>query len=125
MVLSAASGNRALLLTDSSAIYAHNFNTLFYHDVNEPEQFGFAKNQVTPFVLPDSDGVKLYAWHILPFDIYTTNQEQIRAEQRPPSPLSVADFETTSAWEYLRESNARVVVSCKCARSDPSTPHVR
>ncbi|GAB7353716.1 hypothetical protein MBLNU459_g4116t1 [Dothideomycetes sp. NU459] len=40
----------------------------FYHNVNQPEQFGFAKSQVTPFNISTPDSEVLYAWHILPLN---------------------------------------------------------
>ncbi|KAG9241918.1 Alpha/Beta hydrolase protein [Calycina marina] len=39
-------------------------------DLNNPEQFGFARNQVTPFNFTTPDNETLYAWHIMPLGLY-------------------------------------------------------
>ncbi|KAF2867534.1 Alpha/Beta hydrolase protein [Massariosphaeria phaeospora] len=49
-------------------------------DVNAPEQWGFLRNQVTPFQLNTSDGEILHAWHILPLDTYRQHQSALREE---------------------------------------------
>ena len=100
---------------NESALYAHKFNTLFWHDINDPEEFGFGRNQVTPFNIPTPDGETLYAWHILPLDVYTRNEESLRSEKRSHGPVD--DPTDTSALHHLTSSDARVVVSCK----SPST----
>lgn len=49
------------------AIYLHKATPLtWFHDLNVPEQFGFAHHQVTPFFIPTPDGERLHAWHVLP-----------------------------------------------------------
>ncbi|OQO12744.1 hypothetical protein B0A48_02208 [Cryoendolithus antarcticus] len=65
------------------ALYAHKFNTAFWHDLNDAEQFGFAKNQVTPFNIATPDGQMLYAWHVLPIDAYARNEKTLRELHRP------------------------------------------
>ncbi|KAK0249043.1 hypothetical protein LTS16_023050 [Friedmanniomyces endolithicus] len=106
-----------LLLTPSVqrfAIYAHRINTLFLgDDLNVSEAFGFAKHQVTPFNLQTPDGETLYAWHVLPLDIYTRHEKALREESRPYGPVD--DFTKTSAFARLTgndPSPARVVVTC-------------
>ena len=99
------------LLTYSSALYAHKFNTLFYHDINNAEVFGFAKGQVTPFNIGTPDGETLYAWHILPLDVYARNEKALGNGSRPSGP--VESFQNTTAFKLLSTSaEARVVVSC-------------
>jgi hypothetical protein len=99
------------LLTSGSALYAHKFNTLFYHNINNAEQFGFAKGQVTPFNIRTPDGETLYAWHILPLDVYARNEKALRDDPRRSGP--VEHFESTTAFKLLSSSaDARVVVSC-------------
>ncbi|KAK3937200.1 Alpha/Beta hydrolase protein [Diplogelasinospora grovesii] len=61
-------------------LYAHKFNTLFWHDLNRPEYWGFAKNQVTPFTLTTADGQSLYAWHILPLQVYAQHESELAAQ---------------------------------------------
>lgn len=96
-----------------SALYAHKFNTLFYHNINDAEQFGFAKNQVTPFNIHTPDGETLYAWHVLPLDTYVENEPSLRLESgTAKAPL--ADFTASKAFRLLiSEPEARVVVSCR------------
>ncbi|OQO13844.1 hypothetical protein B0A51_18482 [Rachicladosporium sp. CCFEE 5018] len=65
------------------ALYAHKFNTAFWHDLNDAEQFGFAKNQVTPFNITTPDGQTLYAWHVLPIDAYARNEWALGDLHRP------------------------------------------
>ncbi|KAF1934251.1 uncharacterized protein M421DRAFT_116750 [Didymella exigua CBS 183.55] len=59
------------------ALYAHKFNTNFWHNVSNPEEFGFAKGQVQPFYLETSDSEQLFCWHVLPLDVYLQNEEQL------------------------------------------------
>lgn len=96
------------------AVYAHKINTLFAGDkLNKPEAFGFAERQVTPFNLETPDGETLYAWHVLPVDVYARNERALRGEERPAGP--VEDFTTTSAFRLLTTEEpepAKVVVTC-------------
>lgn len=48
--------------------------------MNLPEQWGFLRNQVTPFHLKTPDGETLHAWHILPLEAYRQNQVELRRE---------------------------------------------
>ena len=97
----------------TSALYANKFNTLFLDDLNNPEKFGFAKNQVTPFNIQTPDGETLYAWHILPLDVYSRHEHTLRKEERPHAP--VRDFTKTTAFKLLTSKDlapAKVVVAC-------------
>jgi abhydrolase domain-containing protein 12 len=101
-------------------VYANKINTLFYHDINTAEQFGFSKNQVTPFNIQTPDGETLYAWHVLPIDVYTWNEDQLRLEDRLDVPAH--DFTVTTAFSLLRQDpGARVIISCM---PPPSFNHV-
>ncbi|KAI7200628.1 hypothetical protein KC318_g4331 [Hortaea werneckii] len=96
------------------ALYAHKINTLFLGDnLSDPEQFGFSKNQVTPFTLPTPDGETLYAWHILPLDVYTRNEKSIRDEvRRRDGPVD--DFPQTKPFHLLTANDpepARVIIN--------------
>ena len=100
-----------MFLTRPSALYAHKFNTLFLHDIDDGERFGFAKGQITAFNIRTPDGETLYAWHILPLDVYARNEKQLRDEPQASGP--VEDFESSLAFELLSLSpNSKVVVSC-------------
>ncbi|KAI7281155.1 hypothetical protein KC345_g4279 [Hortaea werneckii] len=96
------------------ALYAHKINTLFLGDnLSDPEQFGFSKNQVTPFSLPTPDGETLYAWHILPLDVYTRNEISIQDEvRRRDGPVD--DFTKTKPFHLLTTNDpqpARVIIN--------------
>lgn len=89
-------------------LYAHKFNTLFWHDLNKPEYWGFASHQVTPFSLRTADGETLYAWHVLPLSAYLKNEDKFQAQSRG----FADDVTTTESFKILREDpNARLVVS--------------
>lgn len=95
------------------ALYAHRVNTLFWHDLNDSEQFGFAHNQVTAFTIETPDGEKLFAWHILPIDVYARHEHEVRNEARSVGPQK--DFTSTTAFRLLSEGDkepAKVVISC-------------
>lgn len=82
--------------------------------MNDGEAFGFAKHQVTPFNIQTPDGETLYAWHILPTDVYARNEKAIREEGRP-SDRPVEDFTKTVPFNLLTskdEPPAEVLVSC-------------
>ncbi|KAJ4374062.1 hypothetical protein N0V83_002801 [Neocucurbitaria cava] len=59
------------------SLYAHKINTNFWHNVSNPEEFGFAKGQVQPFWLDTADGEKLFCWHVLPLDVYLENEHEL------------------------------------------------
>jgi len=61
-------------------IYLHRVTLTWFQDVNVPEQWGFLRNQVTPFHLNTPDGETLHAWHVLPLEIYRQNQQELRNE---------------------------------------------
>jgi len=110
-----------LLLTPAIqrfAVYANHINTLFLgDDLSKPEAFGFAKNQVTPFNIQTPDGETLFAWHILPTDVYARHESVLRAEDRPQGP--VADITDTKPFRLLtaeESAPARVVVTCTMSR---------
>ncbi|KAI0121144.1 Alpha/Beta hydrolase protein [Xylariales sp. AK1849] len=89
-------------------LYAHKINTLFWHDINKPEYWGFARNQVTPFSLETVDGETLYAWHILPLPTYLRNEDQLQAQ----SAGFTTDFTTTESFRLLRDDpDARLVIT--------------
>lgn len=95
----------------TSALYAHKFNTLFIHDVNNVERFGFTLGQVSPFNIHTPDGETLYAWHVLPMDVYARDEEAFRNEPQHTGPVN--DLTGSRAFKFLSESpDARVVISC-------------
>ena len=61
-------------------IYLHRVTLTWFQDVNVPEQWGFLRNQVTPFHLTTPDGETLHAWHILPLETYRKQEKALRNE---------------------------------------------
>ncbi|VUC24949.1 unnamed protein product [Clonostachys rosea] len=89
------------------AIYLHKVTLTWFKDLNVPEQFGFAHNQVTPFYIPTPDGERLHSWHILPLAAYIDNQPELLAQE---SGL-VDRFEETLNFKLLKNNpNARLVL---------------
>lgn len=61
-------------------VYLHKIQMTWFKDLTVPESFGFMRNQVTPFFLESSDGEKLYAWHILPVELYRRHEAALLEE---------------------------------------------
>ncbi|KAH9868623.1 hypothetical protein J1614_007695 [Plenodomus biglobosus] len=59
------------------ALYGHQFQTNFFHNVSNPEEFGFAKGQVQPFLLETVDGESLFCWHVIPQDVYLEHENEL------------------------------------------------
>ncbi|PHH63077.1 hypothetical protein CDD81_6322 [Ophiocordyceps australis] len=89
------------------ALYAHKITTLRWSNINEPENWGFAINQVTPFTLNTPDGESVYAWHITPLPLYLKNEAAITQQ-----PLGLcADFEKTESFRLLKQDpEARLIL---------------
>ncbi|KAL9000763.1 MAG: hypothetical protein Q9188_005612 [Gyalolechia gomerana] len=99
------------LLTASSfqghVVYLHKIRMTWFKDLNVPESFGFLKNQVTPFTISSSDGPSLYAWHILPVELYRQHESELTAE---PSGF-VSDVTSRIAFKLLRDDpNVRLII---------------
>jgi len=80
-------------------VYLHKIQMTWFKDLNVPENFGFLRNQATPFSLKTSDGERLYAWHILPVELYRKHESSLLAE---PSGF-VSDITSTFAFQLLRD----------------------
>ncbi|KAB8290560.1 hypothetical protein EYC80_010985 [Monilinia laxa] len=77
-------------------------------DIDKPEKFGFAKNQVSPFNFTTPDGETLYAWHIIPLGLYAKHESEIL---RQPSGF-VDDISLTKGFELLRDDpDARLIIN--------------
>ncbi|PFH58108.1 hypothetical protein XA68_14133 [Ophiocordyceps unilateralis] len=97
----------AVPVVQRHALYAHKINDLFWTDLNGPEAWGFASNQVTPFTIATPDGESVYAWHITPLPLYLKNEVRLTAQ---PSGLS-PNFTNTESFRLLREDpNARLIL---------------
>ncbi|KAF2846155.1 alpha/beta-hydrolase [Plenodomus tracheiphilus IPT5] len=80
-------------------IFLHRITLTWFQDVNIPEQWGFLRNQVTPFHLRTPDGESLHAWHILPLETYRQNQVELRKE---PTGLCT-DIRERLSFKLLRD----------------------
>ncbi|GAB7358520.1 hypothetical protein MBLNU230_g2583t1 [Neophaeotheca triangularis] len=92
------------------ALYAHKINTHFWDNVDQPETFGFGKGQVTPFNIQTPDGETLYAWHVLPLNVYAKNQEALQTFVQQNE--SFESYTASLPFRLLsQDPNARVVLS--------------
>ncbi|KUJ17478.1 alpha/beta-hydrolase [Mollisia scopiformis] len=88
-------------------VYLHKIQMTWFSDLDVPETFGFLRNQATPFILKSSDGERLYAWHILPLEIFRKHELALLEE---PVEL-VSDFTSKLAFKLLREDpDARLIL---------------
>jgi abhydrolase domain-containing protein 12 len=89
------------------AVYLHAIQMTWFKDLDVPEMFGFLHNQATPFSLNTPDGETLYAWHILPIELYRKHEQALNAE---PSGF-VFDFTSRLAFKLLRDDpDARLIL---------------
>lgn len=88
-------------------IYLHRVTLTWFQDVNVPEQWGFLRNQVTPFHLTTPDGETLHAWHVLPLEAYRQHQDELRRE---PTGLC-EDIEGRLSFKLLKDDpTAQLVI---------------
>jgi abhydrolase domain-containing protein 12 len=114
IVLAIAVGLYAILLGllttsifQSHVVYLHAIQMTWFKDLNVPENFGFLRNQVTPFSIKTPDGEHLYAWHILPVELYRKHQSSLLAE---PVGFS-SDIKSRLGFQLLQEdSDARLIL---------------
>jgi abhydrolase domain-containing protein 12 len=99
-----------LLMTptfQSHVVYLHAIQMTWFKDLNVPEVFGFLKNQVTPFSINTSDGERLYAWHILPIELYRKHESSLIAE---PTGF-ISDVTSRLAFQLLcKDPDARLII---------------
>ncbi|KXX78664.1 Monoacylglycerol lipase ABHD12 [Madurella mycetomatis] len=89
-------------------LYAHKVHTLWWKDLDEPEQWGFAKNQVTPFSIKTADNQTLYAWHVLPLPLYAQHEATLSSQ---PAGFS-HDITTTHNFRLLRDDpTSKLIIS--------------
>ncbi|PMD52445.1 alpha/beta-hydrolase [Hyaloscypha bicolor E] len=89
-------------------IYVHKVHTTWWHDINKPEQFGFAKNQITPFNFSTPDGETIYAWHVMPLGLYAKYESEIL--QQPSG--CAEDITKTKAFRLLRDNpDSRLIIN--------------
>ncbi|KAF8253806.1 alpha/beta-hydrolase [Wilcoxina mikolae CBS 423.85] len=91
----------------NNAIYMQKLKLTWRQDLTQPEQFGFAKNQVTPFYLNTSDGESIFAWHVLPLGAYMEHREEL-AEQETglvPEPTKTKNLQL-----LMKDPEARLII---------------
>jgi len=64
----------------TQVIYLNKIKLTWFRDLAAPEQWGFLRNQVTPFTLTTSDGETIHAWHILPHQLYLKHQDELHQQ---------------------------------------------
>ncbi|KAH9894523.1 Alpha/Beta hydrolase protein [Xylariomycetidae sp. FL2044] len=90
----------------NQVIYLNSVTLTWFQDVTVPEQWGFLRNQVTPFTLRTPDGETLHAWHILPLGLYAEHEEELLAE-----PSGVADnIKESMSFKLLRDDPESLLV---------------
>lgn len=99
------------LLTTSffqaNAVYLHKIQMTWFKDLDVPESFGFLRGQTTPFSIESSTGQNLYAWHILPVELYRRHQPALVAEQSG----FASDITSRLAYKLLRDDpDARLII---------------
>ena len=68
------------------------------------------ENQVSPFSITTPDGIKLYAWHIIPLGVYAKHEAEIVNGKRS----FLEDIKDTVGFRLLTEDpESRVVVTRK------------
>ena len=88
-------------------VYLHKIQMTWFKDLNVPESFGFLRNQVTPFRINSSLGGTVYAWHILPVELYRQHELALIAE---PAGF-VDDITSRTSFQLLRgDHEANLVI---------------
>ena len=88
-------------------VYLHKIQMTWFKDLNVPENFGFLRSQTTPFTIKSSTGGPLYAWHILPVELYRQHEAALIAE---PSGFAT-DISSRFTFKLLRDDpDARLII---------------
>lgn len=75
---------------------------------------------MTAFNVSTQDNEVLYAWHVLPLNVYEEHESELSQE---PSGSPDGDFTKTKAFELLaNDPDARLILNCACHKS-PALPH--
>ncbi|KAH0281167.1 alpha/beta-hydrolase, partial [Aureobasidium melanogenum] len=87
-------------------VYLHAIQMTWGKDLDIPEVFGFLHNQVTPFSIESASGQSLYAWHILPVELYQKHEHRLLAQ--PPGFSS--DITSNLSFQLLRDDPEAILV---------------
>jgi hypothetical protein len=89
-------------------------------DLTRPEQFGFAKNQVTPFYLNTTDGESIFAWHVLPLGLYMEHRDELAELE---TGIETNPAERRSLQLLKDDPEARLIIHCVYpSYSNPKAP---
>lgn len=99
------------LLTTSffqaNVVYLHNIQMTWFKDLDIPESFGFLRGQTTSFSIQSSTGEALYAWHVLPVELYRRHEPALIID---PSGFA-SDITSRHAFKLLRDDpDARLII---------------
>lgn len=87
--------------------YAHNVPIWWGQKLDQPETFGFLKNQVTILQIPTKSGNILYAWLVSPLGLYAQHEAAFQND----SPDSAADFKKKTSFSLLTsDPESRLVI---------------
>ena len=100
-----------LLLTASwfqaHVVYLHAIQMTWFKDLDVPEVFGFLHSQVTPFHIESAGSEHLYAWHVLPVELYRKHEARLLAE--PPGFATAITLRL--GFKLLRDDpDARIII---------------
>jgi abhydrolase domain-containing protein 12 len=90
----------------SQVIYLNYIRLTWTQDLNRPEQWGFMRNQATPFTLRTPDAQTLHAWHILPLNTYHHHAASLAKEPTGLAP----DITQRHSFRLLRDDPSSLLV---------------
>lgn len=93
-------------LLQHQVIYLNRVTLTWFKDVNVPEQWGFLRNQVTPFFIRTPDGESLHAWHVLPLELYRRHERDLLDENAG----LVSDITSRVGYKLLRDDPEALLV---------------
>ncbi|KAK8050822.1 alpha/beta-hydrolase [Apiospora phragmitis] len=94
----------------NQVIYLHSVTQTGPLDLNVPEQWGFLRNQVTPFHLRTPDGETLHAWHVLPLGLYQQHEARLVQEEPAASARAAPDVSQRLSFQLLRDDPEALLV---------------
>ncbi|KAF2428101.1 alpha/beta-hydrolase [Tothia fuscella] len=87
-------------------VYLHKVQMTWFKDLNTPEFFGFMHNQVTAFGVRSLSGEDVYAWHILPIELYRKNEASLLEEPSGFCP----DITARKAFALLHDDPEAILI---------------
>ncbi|THY12848.1 alpha/beta-hydrolase [Aureobasidium pullulans] len=87
-------------------VYLHAIQMTWGKDLDVPEVFGFLHNQVTPFEIKSASGKALYAWHVLPVELYRQHEQKLLTQPTGLSP----DITSHLAFQLLRDDPEALLI---------------